>query len=555
MKAQRPATTSGPQPSAPAPRIASSGGRLATVPRVVREVLDSAGEPLDPTSRADMESRFGHDFSRVRVHADTRAAESALAVDAAAYTMGQHIAFGAGRYAPGTLAGRRLLAHELTHVVQQGRSVARHPLGIAPAGIQRSPLSDAVRADVEKAPPPEFEALLARLGNADVQAAQADADVDAEVARLLAGRADELWVAQRVRQGRLGQTTGALGPRVAGRPVARPIEAFFFRGVTQRRALVIAGVHGTERQGIEVARRLIADLETQQPHFTVIVVPSLFPDNAAAARFGRRESGSTPTNRNFPRPTEDLAAARKAGGGSRAVDALERAILPENLMLMELMERFRPERIISIHGTHQPSAAGVFFDPRSLRDDEVAAAYRWAAESAYAHPRSRVNYTSEGEEQTRAEVRDKLFRQRLRQLGQQASDEDRALSLAAAAQIDVATARIKAAGGRSMPRREDDPAIVPALEQAAREAHPSVAGNVGTTGALDRASWSGGVPGGVSLGGYAPPRGMSVFTVEPAINRNTADYPTPLDPITVDDRRIELQSYADAVRTVLLGRP
>jgi hypothetical protein len=413
-----------------------------------------------------------------------------------------------------------------------------------------------VGADVDSAPPPKFEALLTRLSAADVQAAQSDADVDAEVARRLAGRPDELWVAQRIRQGRLGQTTGALGRKVAGRTVARPVQAFFFRGATARRALVIAGVHGTEQQGIEVAQMLIADLQKQPPHFTVIVVPSLFPDNASAnSGAGRRESGSTFTNRNFPRPADDLAAARKAGGGSRALDALGRAILPENIMLMELMERFRPERIISIHGTRHASAAGVFFDPRGLREDEVAAADRWMTERAYRPHRSPVHYTSEGEEQARAELRLKLLEHRLRGLRQQASDQDRALSLAAAVQIDVATARIKeAAGRRAMPRREDDPATVAAADLAGRIAHPSVAGNVGPTGALDRATWSGGVPGGVSLGGYAAPRGMSVFTVEPPLNLDTGDYPTSADTLTVDDRRIELQSYADAVRTVLLGK-
>jgi hypothetical protein len=66
-----------------------------------------------------MESRFGHDFSRVRIHADSRAAESARAVDALAFTVGNNIVFGAGEFAPSHPAGQRLLAHELTHVVQQ----------------------------------------------------------------------------------------------------------------------------------------------------------------------------------------------------------------------------------------------------------------------------------------------------------------------------------------------------------------------------------------------------------------------------------------------------
>ena len=89
-------------------------------PSIVDEVLRSPGRPLDPATRASMEPRFGHDFSRVRVHSDAKAAESARSVNALAYTVGRDVVFGAGQYAPGTTAGRRLVAHELTHVVQQG---------------------------------------------------------------------------------------------------------------------------------------------------------------------------------------------------------------------------------------------------------------------------------------------------------------------------------------------------------------------------------------------------------------------------------------------------
>jgi hypothetical protein len=66
-----------------------------------------------------MESRFGHDFSRVRVHKDARAADSARTVNAQAYTVGRDIVLGAREYAPGAYTGKSLLAHELTHVVQQ----------------------------------------------------------------------------------------------------------------------------------------------------------------------------------------------------------------------------------------------------------------------------------------------------------------------------------------------------------------------------------------------------------------------------------------------------
>lgn len=94
-------------------------------PPIVEQVLRSPGAPLDPADRTFFEQRFGHDFGRVRVHTDVRAAESARAVDARAYTVGQDVVFGAGQYAPGAEEGRRLLAHELTHVVQQHSAAPR----------------------------------------------------------------------------------------------------------------------------------------------------------------------------------------------------------------------------------------------------------------------------------------------------------------------------------------------------------------------------------------------------------------------------------------------
>jgi outer membrane protein OmpA-like peptidoglycan-associated protein len=90
------------------------------VPQIVHDVLRSPGEPLDRDARAFMEPRFGHDFSKVRVHKDAKAAESAKSVNALAYTVGQDVVFGAGQYAPGTSTGKRLLTHELVHAVQQG---------------------------------------------------------------------------------------------------------------------------------------------------------------------------------------------------------------------------------------------------------------------------------------------------------------------------------------------------------------------------------------------------------------------------------------------------
>lgn len=94
----------------------------STVPPIVHEVLRSPGQPLDAATRSFMEPRLGHDFSRVRVHADSKAAESARVVNARAYTVGRDIVLGAGQYVPETKRGKRLMAHELAHVAQQNTS-------------------------------------------------------------------------------------------------------------------------------------------------------------------------------------------------------------------------------------------------------------------------------------------------------------------------------------------------------------------------------------------------------------------------------------------------
>jgi len=93
--------------------------KSSNLPSLVRDVLSSEGRPLGATARVLMESRFGHDFRNVRVHTDARAAESAQALNALAYTVRNDIVFGTGQYAPDTRAGRRLLAHELVHTIQQ----------------------------------------------------------------------------------------------------------------------------------------------------------------------------------------------------------------------------------------------------------------------------------------------------------------------------------------------------------------------------------------------------------------------------------------------------
>src|SRR5687767_4147750 len=101
-----------------------SAPRRPSASTLVQRVLSSPGSSLDADTRGDMEARLGHDLSRIRVHADAAAAESAGAVGARAWTVGAHVAFAEGRYEPRTREGRHLLAHELAHAVQQGQANA-----------------------------------------------------------------------------------------------------------------------------------------------------------------------------------------------------------------------------------------------------------------------------------------------------------------------------------------------------------------------------------------------------------------------------------------------
>jgi hypothetical protein len=120
-------------------RKSASQDEVTGVPSSVHDVLRSSGQPLDPATRAFMEPRFGHDFSQVRVHADTRAAAAANAVHALAYTAGQNLVFAQNQYSPQTASGQQLIAHELAHVVQQSHLLAGSPSGIG------SPVSDEER--------------------------------------------------------------------------------------------------------------------------------------------------------------------------------------------------------------------------------------------------------------------------------------------------------------------------------------------------------------------------------------------------------------------------
>jgi hypothetical protein len=154
--------------SAP-PHIQRLGGQAAgamdAAPASVDQALSSPGRPLAPALRQDMEQRLGHDFSQVRVHSDSAAEQAARDVNARAYTIGHDIVFDSGKFAPDTHEGRRLLAHELTHVVQQsprqnGRQAGTMCDGRAasPLALQRQPSTR--RGGARAAPAPHITEVL-----------------------------------------------------------------------------------------------------------------------------------------------------------------------------------------------------------------------------------------------------------------------------------------------------------------------------------------------------------------------------------------------------------
>jgi len=130
-------------------RKAATPGGITTAPPVVHDVLRSPGKPIDAATRSFMEPRFGRDFGDVRIHNNAIASESARAVGARAYTVGSNIAFRDGEYRPGAESGRRLLAHELAHVVQQSQR-------------QESARGHMVMRDVHETPPAQSPAAAAR---------------------------------------------------------------------------------------------------------------------------------------------------------------------------------------------------------------------------------------------------------------------------------------------------------------------------------------------------------------------------------------------------------
>ena len=138
-------------------RSSSSTTHLAGAPQrdrfsLVRQVLQSPGYPLEAETREVMEKRFAHDFAKVRIHTDERAGHSADAIEANAYTVGNHVAFGPRQFNPITNLGRHLLAHELTHTIQQS-DCGRDRLSLARLDSPLETEAERAATEVDRAKP------------------------------------------------------------------------------------------------------------------------------------------------------------------------------------------------------------------------------------------------------------------------------------------------------------------------------------------------------------------------------------------------------------------
>ena len=133
------------------------------------QALKGSGQPLPNSVRAFFEPRFGHDFGRVRIHADGRAADAARSVNARAFTVGRDVVFGTGEYRPGTTSGKQLLAHELAHVVQQNPGTNRRafPTGSTDATVSMARQTSAPSPLVQRALKCDLDHLDKECKNAD----------------------------------------------------------------------------------------------------------------------------------------------------------------------------------------------------------------------------------------------------------------------------------------------------------------------------------------------------------------------------------------------------
>jgi hypothetical protein len=168
----------------------------------------------------------------------------------------------------------------------------------------------------------------------------------------------------------------------------RPVNAWYFPGTSDKRALVIGGVHGSELSSIEVAQALVEKLllQEEQTYYSVIVIPSLFPDNAAMAMKVPEQAGSVLnigryTHENAVDPNRQMPSPGKDYDDDSFADHLHRTIETENQFLLQLIRTYKPERIANVHSIRNTNYGGIYADPRT---DEKGIALGYASDSSLA---------------------------------------------------------------------------------------------------------------------------------------------------------------------------
>jgi hypothetical protein len=151
----------------------------------------------------------------------------------------------------------------------------------------------------------------------------------------------------------------------------RPIEAFYFPGKSNKRALIIGGMHGSELSSITISKNLIAQLQADTSnYYNVLVLPVLFPDNAVAAMKNPSQIGSVNnigrySSEHMPDPNRQMPPLGKAFDSNQPLDYAGRTIEKENQLLLQVIQTFKPDRILNIHAIKDVRNAGVFADPRT----------------------------------------------------------------------------------------------------------------------------------------------------------------------------------------------
>lgn len=255
--------------------------------------------------------------------------------------------------------------------------------------IQRSPLSDDVKTSWT---------TNANKGNIfDILRAKSpanDPDLQQYIASIFPAETDDFWLADTIMKygpeplwpypamvernkrsldHKWAPEAGNIG---AGMGKDKKVQAFYFPGTSNRRALIVGGVHGKEKAGVEVVYKLLEMMRgpnAKMPYFTVIIVPELFPDNVRDNKRSTYEDHDP--NRQFPEVGKDAAAGKDK---SCKVDTNNFCIEEGNLILMDLIDRFQPERVASVHGHRQVSekelkkqgGAGITTDPRPGKEQE-----------------------------------------------------------------------------------------------------------------------------------------------------------------------------------------